>query len=103
LGAQLTLNYPITQSAWIAARCLGRRHDELYYSNPVFAHASPVYVRLRDEKIAEPASAKLLLVLLQKLAQWLQSEAYFDRNEQREEALTTLRKGMLFFERISGS
>jgi len=103
LGAQLTLNYPITHSAWIAARCLGRRHDELYYSNPVFAHASPVYVRLRDEKIAEPASAKLLLVLLQKLAQWLQSDAYFDRNEQREEALTTLRKGMLFFERISDS
>jgi hypothetical protein len=101
LSAEITFNHPISQSAWIAARCLGAWHKELFYSNPVFAHTNPVYVRHRKGRIAKPESAKLLMGFLQKLEDWAEHEAYFANSQQKTEVLRTIRTGMRYFERIS--
>jgi hypothetical protein len=100
-SAEVTLKRTIDQSAWIAARCLGTWHPELFYSNPVFAHTSPVYISYGDARIAKPESARLLLGFLQKLEDWTQREAYFNDNRQKATVLSTIRAGMKYYERIS--
>lgn len=101
LSAEVTLDQPMNESAWIAARCMGAADKELFYSNPVFAHTNPVYVRHRDEPILRPDSAKFLLGFLRQLENWAEHEGYFENSEQKEEVLKAIRSGMAYFERIS--
>ena len=101
LYAEMTLTQSMRESAWIAARCLGAWNKELFYSNPVFAHTSPVYVRYRDERIAKPKSAEFLLGFLQKLEDWAEHEGYFENIRQKTEVLRTIRTGMGYYEKIS--
>ncbi len=101
LSAEITLKRTIDQSVWIAARCLGPWHQELFYSNPVFAHTSPVYISYRDARIAKSESANSLLGFLRKLQDWAQREAYFKDNHQKTEVLSTIQGGMQYFEKIS--
>jgi hypothetical protein len=101
LSAEITLKKTVTQSVWVAARCLGPWHRELFYSNPVFAHTSPVYLSYGHTRIAKSESASLLLGFLRKLEDWAQHEAYFKDSQQKTEVLSTIRAGMRYFERIS--
>jgi hypothetical protein len=101
LSAEVTLDQPMSESAWIAARCMGAADKELFYSNPVFAHTNPVYVRYQDEPILRSDSAKLLLGLLRQLEDWAEHEGYFENRQQKEEVLKAIRSGMAYFERIS--
>jgi hypothetical protein len=101
VSAEITLKRAIDQSVWIAARCLGPWHPELFYSNPVFAHTSPVYVSYRDTRIAKSESGNLLLGFLRKLEDWAERQAYFKDSQQKTEALITIRGGMRYFEKIS--
>jgi hypothetical protein len=101
LSAEITLNHTVSQSAWVVARCMGAWDKELFYSNPVFAHTNPVYVRYRKGRVAKPESAKFLLSFLRKLEDWAEREAYFQNSRQKKEVLRTIRSGMRYFERIS--
>jgi hypothetical protein len=101
LSAEIALTHPITQSAWIAARCIGAWHKELYYSNPVFAHTSPVYVRYRQQRITNSESAKFLVGFLLKLERWAEHEAYFENGSQKADVLRSIRSGIRHFETIA--
>ena len=84
-------------------RCIGTKHPEIiYYPHPVFAHTSPVYVQYRDERIEKSESAGYLLEFMRRLESWAREEAYFGNEGKKEEALSTIRRGMDFYRRIAG-
>jgi hypothetical protein len=97
----MAFNHKLSGSAWIAARCMGERHPELFYTHPVFAHTNPVHVRYREESIAKPESAKFLLGFLDKLEDWAEHQAYFENGRQRSETLKTIRAGISYFQKIA--
>jgi len=99
--AEMTLDYPVNESAWVAARCMGLRTKELFYSNPVFAHTNPVYVRYQQQPIIKPESARFLLGFLRQLEDWAEHEGYFENSQQKAEVLKSIRDGMRYFEKIS--
>jgi hypothetical protein len=76
-AAILEIERPVTASGWLAARCRGR---QLLPQRPapqrVFAHTSPVNVRLvgQDPPI-HPAAQKRLLGHLDKMLEWVAHEA----------------------------
>jgi hypothetical protein len=105
--ARMHLRVPLQESAWIAARVTGEKHPELIYfphpqwSKPVFAHTSPIYVRYRDQKIEKAESARYLLDRMAKLESWARDDAYFGNDEQKSEALRTIRRGKEFYQAIA--
>ena len=107
LRARMHLRVPLQESAWIAARVSGEKHPEIIYyphpqwSKPVFAHTNPVYVRYRDQKIEKAESARYLLVRMAKLESWARDKAYFGNDEQKNEALRTIQRGIEFYQTIA--
>ena len=102
-NARIAFEQPVGESLWIAARCIGTKHPEIiYYPHPVFAHTSPVYVQYRDERIEKSESAGYLLEFMRRLESWAREEAYFGNEGKKEEALSTIRRGMDFYRRIAG-
>jgi hypothetical protein len=100
LSAEVTLRYPVDRTVWIVARCVGPWNKELFYYNPVLAHTSPVYISYRDQRIANPESAKFLMGFLQKLRDWADQKAYFQNSQQKKEILNTIDSGMQFYEKL---
>ena len=99
-SAEVTFNYLVGESAWVAARCIGKSHPELFYSHPVFAHTNPVYIQHGEDRIGKAASARYLLGFLRKLEDWALGEAHFAVASQRAKAIGTIRRGIDYFETI---
>lgn len=99
--AQLELELPIEQSGWLAARCRG---EALLPSRPgpqrVFAHTSPVAVRLANaDRWATPTALQSLLDELDAMLRWAREKARCPTPHDRErlvhvfeEALAVLAK-----------
>ncbi|MFN7996406.1 MAG: CehA/McbA family metallohydrolase [Bryobacteraceae bacterium] len=100
-SGKLKFRYPATKSAWLAARCMGKPHPELFYTHPVFAHSNPVYIQYGDDRIEDAGSARYLLSFLRKLENWARAEAHFANASQRAEVLATIEKGIQFFETMA--
>jgi hypothetical protein len=100
-SAELNFDHSFGESVWISARCMGTRHLELFYHNPVFAHTNPVYVSFGKKRIAKPESAEVLLGYLRKLEHWAEQEAYFENDVEKKQVLKAIRKGIEYFQKIS--
>ena len=99
--ADLRLDYPVDQSLWIAARCMGGLPEETsIWTHPLFAHSNPVYVNYPWKKVAASASGCYLLNFLKPLEQWAQREAYFETRQQQDHSLSIIRQGMDFYRQL---
>lgn len=75
--AIIETEWPVTASGWLAARCRG---NHLLPHRPaaqrVFAHTSPVYVRVAgQEPQADPSALKRFVGHLDKMLEWVAREA----------------------------
>ena len=101
-SARLVFDLPVKGPAWIAARAMGSFHPEIMYyghpewAHPVVGHTNPVWVRSGGERLAVRESAEFLLDWVRKLEAWARDEAYFGDDTRRQEALTTIRRGIDF-------
>ncbi len=100
--ARLVLETTLDETAWIAARCMGPKSPELFWSHPIFAHTNPVFVNYQNQPLAIAESACSLLDFLGKLEDWVEEEAYFNKPQQKETARRTLAEGLNFYRRICG-
>jgi hypothetical protein len=90
----------VSSSAWLAARCIGKSHSELFYAHPVFAHTNPVYIQFGERRVERAESARYLLGFLRKLETWALNEAHFADTAQKTKAMKTIRRGIDYFESI---
>jgi hypothetical protein len=77
VAAVIETEWPVTAGGWLAARCRG---SHLLPHRPaaqrVFAHTSPVYVRVAgQEPSADQAALKRFIGHLEKMLQWVAHEA----------------------------
>src|SRR5581483_5754041 len=72
--AVLELDVPVTASTWLAARCLGTRPSPLDRRSPLFAHATPVTVRVAGQPPRSPGDFAWLRENLQQARDWIENE-----------------------------
>jgi hypothetical protein len=76
-GATLELDCPLTESSWLAARCTGE--DQLPHrpaNQRVFAHTSPIHVRLGNHAFSKDAHAVTRLTRqLDRMLEWVKTQA----------------------------
>lgn len=92
--ASLDIRLPVNRSLWIAARCTGPNHPELFWTHPVFAHTNPVYVRYRGAPVLVPQSACYLLDFVKPLQQWVAGQAFFQNEQQKRSATDTVQSAI---------
>ncbi|MBL8799580.1 MAG: CehA/McbA family metallohydrolase [Planctomycetia bacterium] len=78
--AVLEGNLPITESGWLAARCLRTTDSVAEYA----AHTSPVYVRVADRPhVADPIALAHLTDQLNRVQHWAEHGARYENDKQR--------------------
>ncbi|MFL5246052.1 MAG: CehA/McbA family metallohydrolase [Gemmataceae bacterium] len=85
-SACLEADVPVSSSGWIAARCLGSH--QLFHrpaNQRVFAHTSPVYIRMEGRSpAASPEIVAALARHLDGMADWARTQARCETDQQRE-------------------
>ena len=99
--ASLLIDHFVDKSLWIAARCSGGWPEERsIWTHPLFAHTNPVYVSYQGNQLKKSQSGCYLLEFLKPLERWVQEDAYFSTQQQKEHVLTTIQQGMAFYEEL---
>lgn len=96
-AALLETDFPVTTGGWLAARCWGR--DRLADGQCVYAHTSPVYLRVEGkEPAALPEAVGPLVAVLDQTRDWVASAACNATERSRNhltEILTAARQELL--------
>ncbi len=93
----------VERGGWIAARAHGARmlpYGATWWQMPVFAHTSPVYLRMPGRPAQAGESAAILLEQLGYLERWAEREARFPTPANREEALALIGQARAIYERL---
>jgi hypothetical protein len=120
--AEISLEYPMTESSWIAARAVedlgGYRAENFdfttvhatqgpdlgnYYGTrrpeTVFAHSSPVYVSLDQKPIRNWEDALYYVRYMDQSIAWLSEEGNFASRSDKQATLEAFQQGRAIFER----
>jgi hypothetical protein len=101
-GAAVAINQsiPVTRSSWIAARVWGDRHRLVVNDPKVFAHTSPVYCYVNQQRIVFAEDARIIMAWIDRLLQDVASSPRFATEEHRNEVIEIFRKGRRYYEQI---
>ena len=91
---QVTLDEPVSLdgSAWIAVRAIGPWHRLILNDTLAFAHTSPVYVHLGDQRVVFAEDARFYDEWIGKLIAQIQSKGRFATPAHREEVVALFRR-----------
>lgn len=99
--AELDIDFPMTQSGWIAARCWD--DDSAKGNDFAFAHTSPVYVTCeKRERAAKPDAVARLTGQLDTMLTWAQQEARCETERRRENLVAIFQKARDWLRNGSG-
>jgi hypothetical protein len=83
---------PVEQSAWIAARAIGPWHRLVLNDIQAFAHTSPIYVHVGDERVRFVADARFYDEWIGKLITQVKQRGRFTNPAHREEVIALFEK-----------
>ena len=93
---------PLEKSSWVAARVWGPPHRFVMNDPHVFAHTSPVYVYVGDQKITVTKDAEILVAWIDRLIRDVAESPRFATEARRKEVLALFKRGRRYYEEISG-
>jgi hypothetical protein len=95
-SARLELDLPVPECGWLAARCRGERQLHHRPANQrIFAHTSPVYVRIPGQlPRTNPAAVKRFARYLEQMLTWAEHEARCDTDRQRAHLMEVFQAAM---------
>ncbi len=103
-GAEVTTVVTATAPTWLAAAVRGGLHPLAAGGRPVvYAHTSPVWVDIDDQRVARPADAGWCLSWLDRLTGLIQGEGRFEAPRRRHEVLKLIDQARAFYGGIAGS
>jgi hypothetical protein len=99
--ARLESEIRVPKGGWLAARCSGSVClPACFLAQLVYAHTSPVYVRVKGQPApVDPAMVRLLLDHLDTSLQWVQTDGRFENDAQRARLIGIFHEARLILER----
>ena len=95
----------VERGGWLAARAHGRKmlpYGATWWQQPVFAHTSPVYLEMEGRPARATESAALFLEQLDYLEKWVDNQANFPAQENRDEALKHIAAAREIYRKLAG-
>jgi len=90
----------VPESGWIGARALGQRHRLVLNDTAVFAHTSPVHVRVGDQPVRSAEDARFFLQWIARLRTMIEERGRFSQPQQRAEVLALLNKAEAVYQNM---
>lgn len=100
-AAELIHDLAMERSSWVAARVWGPGNRLVMNDPKAFAHTSPVYCYVRQQKIAFRKDAEILVAWIDRVLQDLQTSPRFATPARREEVMALFRKGRAYYEAVA--
>ena len=99
-GGQLEASISANNDGWIAAKVASEARDS--FSQPIFAHTSPVYVNTGLDGPEKKAAAAWFDNAIDESLVWVSTRGRFYSDSQRQEVLGLFREGQQVYKRIAG-
>jgi hypothetical protein len=93
----------VNRSSWIAARALGPWSRLVLNDIQAYAHTSPVYVVVADEKIASAEDARFWVEWIDKLIVQVNTRGRFATPERRKEVVELFQRAQEIYRKMSRS
>jgi hypothetical protein len=97
---QLLVELPIARSGWIALRVRGPE-SPLVFDGPVWAHTSPVYVRMAGQRIASRQDAEYFVNWIEQMLRVVDSRNRFASVENRREVESLFERARNEFRKLA--
>lgn len=91
-SVSFTVNVPIEESTWIAARTSSSISLPFNQGIPVFAHTSPIYIDVPGQPISSPEAAAYFAKQCEAAIEWAKTKAKVLDESQREEMIALYEK-----------
>ncbi|MBI3697131.1 MAG: CehA/McbA family metallohydrolase, partial [Acidobacteria bacterium] len=101
-AARLRHSYKLERSAWLAARVRGPYHRLVTNDRFLYAHTSPVYCLVGQEKIGNREDAQFFVAWIDKLIAMAEQRGRYANEQQKREVVDLFRKGRKYYEGVSG-
>ena len=100
---RIALTEPLTleRTSWVALRARGPAHRLVPNDTALYAHTSPVYCQLGDERPASKEDALFFVGQIDKLIANVERHGEFQKLEHREEVIRLFRKGQDVYRKIA--
>ena len=96
---QLDIELPIERSSWIALRVRGSDHAGVF-DGPVWAHTSPVYVRVAGQRIASRQDAEYFVDWIERMLQAVNARNRYASVEDRRQVEAPFRRAQSEFRKM---
>jgi hypothetical protein len=99
---EIAIDEPLAleHSSWIALRALGPWHRLILNDTQTFAHSSPVYVFLGDQKIGRREDARFYAEWIDKLIARINERGRFASAERKQEVIDLCRRAQTIYRNI---
>jgi hypothetical protein len=100
--SEITIDEPLALqgSSWVALRALGPWHRLILNDIQTFAHSSPVYVFLGDQKIGHREDARFYAEWIDKLIARINERGRFASDARKQEVIDLCRRAQAVYRRI---
>lgn len=98
---KISARIALERSSWVAARVSGPGHRLVPNDLLLFAHSSPVYCYLGNEKISSKKDAEFFVDWIERLIVNLQNQGTFSDPAHKEEIIQLFRKGQQVYRSIA--
>jgi hypothetical protein len=98
--ARFDVELPIERSGWVALRVRGPGHP-LVFDGPVWAHSSPVYVRVAGRAISSREDAAYFVGWIERMLRSVDARNRFARAEDRRQVESLFRKAQEEFRKMA--
>jgi hypothetical protein len=99
---RLDVELPIGRSSWIALRVRGPE-SPLVFDGPVWAHTSPVYVKMADRPIASRQDAEYFVDWIEHMLRVVEARNRFANTEDRRQVESLFRRAQDEFRKLAGA
>ena len=100
-GGQFQADVPVVSDGWVAARAASDTRDS--FSQPIFAHTSPVYLRAGVDGPEKKDAADWLDGQIERSLDWVRTRGRFYTDAQRREVVDLFRQGQEVYRSIAGA
>lgn len=86
------------EDGWLAARVSSTHRDSFY--QPIFAHTSPIWLRVDNPPAVRPSSASFFIKSLDESVDWVHRSGKFENKQQRAEVVDLFRLARTAFQHL---
>jgi hypothetical protein len=97
---RLDVELPIGRSSWIALRVRGPE-SPLVFDGPVWAHTSPVYVKMAGKRIASQQDAEYFVAWIEQMLRVVDARNRFASVENRRQVESLFRRAQDEFRKLA--